>query len=435
MNAFAPLFTPSIETMNIMNHSITFTLLENISFHRNLRLTTSSIPLGTRRTCCNSTKNQLSTTAIMPTYLAAESMNDFRSSALRSSRYKSLNFNNITITADIKHPVFVAGCTNRLSGLSLNDKVPYVRDDLGQGVLMSMSDLLQAYISQGISNETTLGSLPPLWRPSPNKSSSSLIGVFTNYGLHSDCNITYPVSAIFTENYPKLPKWCFWLWTCTISASWRISTHEMSRTGETSVVKVVLPSDASFGSIASESPIIMNLASIHSFNNAEFIRFFSKNIGVAPEPIVAAIFATSLANLTSNKVDPSKHVTGDNSYTSELKIVQYGYGYNSLPTSVRLSLAVIMLYCVVTMWYIVYLVVTRNSSIAWNSAIGLVMLTLQSRSPDHLGHTSAGVESIETLRELVGIRVNSKENLELVFTHDREIYIGNLRKVVPNTAY
>jgi len=70
----------------------------------------------------------------MPTCLAAESMNDFRSSALQSSRYKSLNFNNITITTDIKHPVFVAGCTNRLSDLPLDDKVPYFRDDLDQSV-------------------------------------------------------------------------------------------------------------------------------------------------------------------------------------------------------------------------------------------------------------------------------------------------------------
>ena len=115
--------------------------------------------------------------------------------------------------------------------------------------------------------------------------------------------------------------------------------------------------------------------------------------------------------------------------------MQYGYSYNPLPTSVHLSLAVITLYCVVTIGFIAYLVVTRNPSIAWNLAIELVMLALQSRSPGHLGHTSAGVESIETLWELVGIRVNSKENLELVFAHDGEICIGNSRKIVPNTTY
>lgn len=45
-------------------------------------------------------------------------------------------------------------------------------------------------------------------------------------------------------------------------------------------------------------------------------------------------------------------------------MLQYGYGYDTTPTSVRLSLAVIVAYCVVTVGYLLYLFVTGHTSTA-----------------------------------------------------------------------
>jgi hypothetical protein len=46
-----------------------------------------------------------------------------------------------------------------------------------------------------------------------------------------------------------------------------------------------------------------------------------------------------------------------------------------------------------------------------------------------------GIESMETFREAVEVRVNDLDRLELVFVHDRNVGARNLRKVVPNKAY
>jgi hypothetical protein len=64
-----------------------------------------------------------------------------------------------------------------------------------------------------------------------------------------------------------------------------------------------------------------------------------------------------------------------------------------------------------------------------------VMFALQSRSPDHIGHTSVDINSLKTYQEAVGVGVNSDDELELVFAHDRDVGARSLRKVVLNKAY
>jgi hypothetical protein len=65
--------------------------------------------------------------------------------------------------------------------------------------------------------------------------------------------------------------------------------------------------------------------------------------------------------------------------------------------------------------------ITGATSTAWNSAIELVLLALQSKPHEHLGHTSSGIDSIQTLTESVDIRINQQNELELVFAHDCDI--------------
>jgi hypothetical protein len=42
---------------------------------------------------------------------------------------------------------------------------------------------------------------------------------------------------------------------------------------------------------------------------------------------------------------------------------------------------------------------------------------------------------METYRQMVGIRANEKEELELVFVHDEDVETRGFQKIVRNEAY
>jgi hypothetical protein len=121
-----------------------------------------------------------------------------------------------------------------------------------------------------------------------------------------------------------------------------------------------------------------------------------------------------------------------------------GYGYGTTDTSIRLSVAVMLTYCIVTVVYVSYIIVTGHTSIAWDSATELIMLALQSREPEGLGHVSVGLDSMETFRKGVGIRVSTLDNdstgqpvqkLELVFEDDEVAKKRGLLKIERGKAY
>jgi hypothetical protein len=136
------------------------------------------------------------------------------------------------------------------------------------------------------------------------------------------------------------------------------------------------------------------------------------------------LFSTSpTPNLSSNEA------------TLNFSAIQYGYGYASRSTSVYLSMTVMIVYCVIAISYIFYMIVTGSTSTAWNSGAELVALALQSRKPDYLGHTGVGIDSIKTYGEGVGIRVNTENELELVFARDRDFDEAGLQKLERRVAY
>lgn len=98
-------------------------------------------------------------------------------------------------------------------------------------------------------------------------------------------------------------------------------------------------------------------------------------------------------------------------------------------------MAVLLVYCITTISYIVYILVTGPTSTAWTSEAELVALALHSRKSDHLGHTGVGIDSIKTYEEGACIRVNRDDELELVFAHDRDFNTERLQKLLSRTAY
>ncbi|KAH7357458.1 hypothetical protein BKA66DRAFT_445669 [Pyrenochaeta sp. MPI-SDFR-AT-0127] len=121
-----------------------------------------------------------------------------------------------------------------------------------------------------------------------------------------------------------------------------------------------------------------------------------------------------------------------------------GYGYGATDTSTRLSVAVLVTYCITTTLHVSYIIATGHASTAWDSGAKLIMLALQSKEPADLGHVSVGLDSMETFRKGVGIRFATVddagtcqlvEKLELDFENDKAAKQRRLTKIKRGQAY
>ncbi|KAK5095796.1 hypothetical protein LTS08_007931 [Lithohypha guttulata] len=122
-------------------------------------------------------------------------------------------------------------------------------------------------------------------------------------------------------------------------------------------------------------------------------------------------------------------------HVSKMELIWHGVGYNSTGTTVCLALAVLIVYCVVVLAYLIFLFVTGKAGSSWDSIAELFMLALNSRPPTHLGRTSVGVETMRTFKEPVSIRVNEGQECELVFGNSETAKTSSYSKVVPNFRY
>ena len=95
------------------------------------------------------------------------------------------------------------------------------------------------------------------------------------------------------------------------------------------------------------------------------------------------------------------------------------FGYSDSKTQAFLSLIVLFIYCFVVVAFLLFRIVFKlSSSSAWDSPIELISLALLSDKPTHLHNISVGIDTTETLRQYVGIRVNEDGKIEFVFVDD-----------------
>ncbi|KAG9198741.1 hypothetical protein G6514_009691, partial [Epicoccum nigrum] len=255
--------------------------------------------------------------------------------------------------------------------------------------------------------------------------------------------------------------WLYHGWTCTFYSYWwrtdvflnavpnpyrvRLSSKQPDLT-DTDAIKIA--SDL--------RPININLSSIE-FLTAEI---FFANEALRRSERLAMVWAATLAavpmtqlheyreaieNSTAGggqKASDAEENAPEASYT--ITTLFHGFGYGPTDTASNLSAAVIATYCLISLLFIAYITTTGHTSIAWDSAIELVVLALQSKEPGGLGHVSVGLDSMNTFRRTIGIRVNTvpvgdtgetRERLELIFEHDRDAAKRGLTKVVRNRAY
>jgi hypothetical protein len=180
--------------------------------------------------------------------------------------------------------------------------------------------------------------------------------------------------------------------------------------------------------------ITLNMTGVDMLSDPNFSTTDSEHVDLA------VALALTISSLPSFNKDHWESEGGTGNRLTDYSVFEpvvkwYSYGYCTDTTSVRLALAVILAYCIITVSYMIYILVTGSTSTAWNSAIELVTLALQSRKPNCSGHIAVGIDSVDTFNQSVGIRVNNDNELELVFASDRDIGTMGLRKIEHNKGY
>jgi hypothetical protein len=233
---------------------------------------------------------------------------------------------------------------------------------------------------------------------------------------------------------------------CTVNAFWGIAKTTISNNGVTQA-KTEMPHQV---------PNVLN----KNFKPIQISPTLPKMSGLWPagaylsDALLGLYIAYALATIP--EVEPNVYADKFQGYDlSQLEgqpnitpfridTLNYGFGYGTRDTPTDLSVTAITAYCLIVVFYIGYIITTGHASIAWNSPTELIMLALQSKEPTDLGHVSVGVDSMDTLRRNVGIRVSTvdiqgtgetREKLELVFEDDKETEKRGLTKVVRNRAY
>jgi hypothetical protein len=277
---------------------------------------------------------------------------------------------------------------------------------------------------------------PAIWTAAPDSSSNSLIGLFPQSQWY-DLNEEPPLALSWPSTQPPLKTTHFKVSVaaCTILASWNTGEIQLIERFGTSELRTV---GTALSTPHNPRPLTLDVSNIEKMKSPEFMRdLIDINPafdGALSELLVLAITAAPSQALELEQQMPPDYDERKMS-TFHYTTVIWGYGYGNRSTSVWLAMAVMVTYCVITVAYIAYILVTGSTSTAWNSAIELVALALQSKRPDNLGNTAVGLDALATFKEGVGIRVNQDNELELVFAHDRDVGKRGLRKIERNKEY
>jgi hypothetical protein len=334
----------------------------------------------------------------------------------------------------------------------LTDVVYHVRDDgTSLGSLGNLSTFVNQAHGQGTfgtqSNKNGLGVIEryqyfsPIWLDSPETGSVASIGIFLSW--YSNATTPQTLDQLLMESRGTAGPMN--VVTCTMSASYItapavVIQDKGRRPTQTDTVQNL--------ALVPARNITLNVTGIDMLGDSAFAASGeAKKTPLPVDPYAVDLAAALTIGISNIRVRENYTMAYAGSILSDLPSISanqsvlerkdtlYAYGYTTNSTSVRLSLAVILAYCIVTIVFMIYILVTGYTSTAWNSAIELVVLALQSRRPEYPGHTAVGIDSLHTLNQGVGIRVNKDDELELVFASDRDLDSRGLRKIERNMVY
>jgi hypothetical protein len=339
-----------------------------------------------------------------------------------------------------------------------NLEIEFVRDDgTARGVLSNMGDVVRQVRRPSESvfrSEQAWQYFDPVWMPSPETGSSSLVGVFFKCRWTINENISpsrgeQPLLKNLTEILEMRPEErsnCS-ATVSTITAVWNTSEAILDAKG------LRFNSLTDWWEVVLGRPITLNVSSVEVANATlqRTIDSLYDDYMITHEDVIGTAFALAISEIPTglfpNPEFPfflDKYDIIDRNYTDEdlvdmakftYTLTEFSYGYGTTSTSVYLSMVVISFYCVFTILYLAYILITGSTSTAWNSAIELVALALQSQRSSHLGKISVGIDTLSAFNEGVGIRVNAENELELVFANDRDTGSRDLRKIERNKEY
>jgi hypothetical protein len=346
---------------------------------------------------------------------------------------------NSTVSVTMPHPVVKVRCYENYNSRAEHD-IKYVSDSDGcLKMLENLGSWIRRVGSPDVPNEDTRSSeriFDPVWLASPEKDSQSLIGVF----LSSTSNKSQTVDQILDA--PPYTGGHVQVTCCSLSAYW-ITAQSISIVDGTELSRYagyIQTGKLAALDLYQSKKITLNVTGWDMLWNPQFSSMLS---GFSYPTGLAGAFTLALSQVPTNILRSQSDATrttmkaSNNNLNAISRYTMYGYGYSEDSMAIRLSLTVISAYCLVTVAYVLYVLITGYASTAWNSAIEVVALALQFKEPDYpdQGHTAAGIDSVSTLRQNVGIRVNTNNELELVFANDRNLDRSGLSKIEKDKAY
>lgn len=354
---------------------------------------------------------------------------------------------NFTFSVYAPQPVVEVICNSTIERSFESDtEVTYVQDtSLKTATISTLGTLIQKLNNTGeiliYPDNSTIQLFEPVWMAAPELTSQAWIGIFFEHIYLEDWNETIKTEPIklseMISSVPSLHRYGFWqVSTCKINASWNNSETIYY---EDEGVAYRSPYPMPPWTTSALRPIALDYNDIDELKDPKWLHdLYSEGFQLA------AALAVSLTEAISD-IPPfppwldsrEPDLNGGESNVPQFRVTYtwYGFGYGNHSTFIRLAMAALGFYCVVTVLYLAYMLFTGYSSTAWNSSIELVALALQSKRPDHLGNVSVGIDNLGTFNEGVGIRVNTNNELELVFAHDRDIGSRGLRKIQTNKEY
>lgn len=376
----------------------------------------------------------------LPTRLSAD---EILYEAWRTTRDRERFDNNRSITVVTPHPVTAAQCWELRTAETKSDTIiKYIqKDGVSTGNLLELGKYAEQVTDLGQASNSSYANYkkltyPPAWTASPEDGSHSIIGImFSMEWRESNSTTKSPslIGALMEDDFDGDID----VAVCTLSAHWNTGEVQWIDTAgitliQTTSLSVSDPQDA--------QPIDFDLSDLSVINSTDFSRemdganalYLAGSLAVA----LGEVPQTNYYNGTStNLTDFSEFFETNNMTTLRYTNTLYGYGYGVRTTSSYLSLAVMSVYCVITILYLGYSFSTGLTSTAWSSAVELVALALQSSKPSILGDSSVGIDSVKTFSQSVGIRVNTDNELELVFANERDSSTRTLRKIERNKEY
>lgn len=167
-------------------------------------------------------------------------------------------------------------------------------------------------------------------------------------------------------------------------------------------------------------------------------------------PLALSVMLTTVLSTASGTVSSSDSAicntrTGycGDYHATTLKMLNFrlGYGYGTEINSVRISLAILMLYCLIAAIHTGVTIYTGKTSTAWDSVSEFVALAMGSRRPAELNNTSAGIDSARVFEHKVRIAAtagkesagtvgrsgSTGEHLELIFPSTEGAVLSKVR--------